>query len=165
MLVKFVNKWAFKIQSKKLHKLEKEPKEFVELIMHQMIVANDNIPDSIKSESDKWLKERGSQFNSFIKLARKMRLVAKENPIAEDNEDMPHSRHWATFPSGLKICFTLRDSVEGSMWHLSVSKIGGIITQDEIKSLVVAFFDHEKPIKKLRGTYDSNIVHFFQPID
>jgi len=159
-LIEFADKWAFTMKSKKLQDLRNQPREFVERVMHNMICAKKSIPIEIRRKSERWLN------NPFIKLAGKMKLVAKDNPITEDTYQMPHSRHWIDFSSGLKICFTLKTFFEdGPKWHLSASKVGRKIKQNEIDNLIAAFFDDSKPIESHSGLSDPNILHFWQKAD
>ncbi|ABO49529.1 hypothetical protein Dred_0994 [Desulforamulus reducens MI-1] len=166
-LIEFCNKWATKIELQYLAELKNQPRDFAELVMHQMILAKKDMPEEIKQESEEWIKKyrlaKYGSTNPLTELAREMTLVAKENPIIEDTFEMPHSRHWVDLPSGLRLCFTLkRLPDEIPFWHLSMSKEQGGILQEEIDNCVDAFFDKEREIDHQSGTINNGVLHFFQ---
>ena len=70
-------------------------------------------------------------------------------------------KHYHFFPNGLSICFTLDLLPEAEYWHLSIARIPGGPTPEEVELWRRAFFE-EEPIKELLGQIPGiNSRHFF----
>ncbi len=73
---------------------------------------------------------------------------------------VPPRQHYHTFPNGLTICFTL-DVLPGCrFWHLSIARVPGGSTPEEIDFWRHTFFD-EEPTVELPGQISGVLSRHF----
>ena len=61
---------------------------------------------------------------------------------------VPPRQHYHLFPNGLSLCFSLDVLPETQYWHLSIARIPGGPTKEEVELWRQAFFN-EEPIIQL----------------
>jgi len=74
---------------------------------------------------------------------------------------MPARRHYHHFPDGLSVCFTQDVLPMGQLWHLSVARVQGELTEEEVASWPKAFFDEEPDIRRPGEIHGPRAQHFF----
>lgn len=78
-------------------------------------------------------------------IVKKLKERARAHPW--EPFGIPPQEHYHNFPNGLSICFTL-DVLPGiKYWHLSIARVPGAPTQQEIEFWRRAFFDEEPTIE------------------
>ena len=79
---------------------------------------------------------------AIVKKLKENALAYPWTPVG-----VPPRRHYHIFPNGLQLCFTL-DILPGTRyWHLSITRIPGGATQQEIEFWRRAFFDEEPTVE------------------
>jgi len=73
----------------------------------------------------------------------------KEKALALPWEPLgvPPRQHYHILPNGLTICFTLDILPGARFWHLSIARVPGSLTPEEIEFWRHAFFDEEPTIE------------------
>lgn len=77
-----------------------------------------------------------------VKELKEKALASPRVPIS-----VPPRQHYHTFPNGLTICFTLDILPIGRYWHLSLARVPGSPTKEELDFWPRAFFDEEPSIE------------------
>lgn len=92
------------------------------------------------------MNEQARDVAAIVKeMKEKAALASPRVPIS-----VPPRQHYHTFPNGLTICFTLDNLPLGRYWHLSLARVPGSPTKEEVDFWPRAFFD-EEPLVKLLG--------------
>ena len=183
-LIEFSNEWAAKVKNERMPELKNQPKEFVELVMHEMITGISNIPDKIRAESEKWLEEfrqnhpdpddvpDDNLIDEAIYMVHKqvtrLKQMADRYPYL-DSSKAPDVRHFADLP-GLgapRICFTKVDRDGDGKWfyHLSVSSPEGRVDDSSVQFILNAF-DSPQSVTETPGKVNGGAIrHFWWPCD
>jgi hypothetical protein len=78
---------------------------------------------------------------------------------------VPPRQHYHVFPNGLSICFTLDILPETKYWHLSIARLPGGPTREEVELWRRAFFA-EDPTIELSGQLPGFLSrHFYWRYD
>ena len=191
-LIEFSNEWAAKVENKRMSELKNQPREFVELAMHEMIAGISNIPDEIREESEKWLEEfrqnhpdpddgtgdnlddeiEDELFDEAIHMIHAqinlLKQMADKYPYL-DSSKIPDIRHYADLPGigAPRICFTKRDRNGDGKWfyHLSVSSREGRVDNESVNFLLKAFGSPQNVAETPGELNGGTIRHFWWPCD
>ena len=77
-------------------------------------------------------------------IVKKLKETAQAHPWVPMR--IPPQEHYHSFPNGLSICFTLDVLPEIQYWHLSIARVPGDATPEEIELWCRAFFGEEPNI-------------------
>lgn len=97
-------------------------------------------------------------------IAKKLKETASAYPWVPSG--IPPREHYHSFPDGLTICFTLDVLPRGiRYWHLSIARMPGGPTKEEIELWRRAFFD-EEPTIEYPGRYPEGFSrHFYWGVE
>lgn len=74
---------------------------------------------------------------------------------------VPAQRHFHRFPNGLSVCFTQDVFPMGKFWHLSIARVGGVLTEGEANVWRQAFFDEEPDFEHEAELHGPAGRHFY----
>lgn len=96
-------------------------------------------------------------------IARKLKERALACPWVPSG--VPPWQHYHVFPDGLSICFTLDILPRAQYWHLSIARIPGGPTREEIELWRRAFFAEDPTIELLGRIPGFPTRHFYWRCD
>ena len=177
-LVELSNEWAPKLDNERMAEFKDQPRDLVELVMHQMIAGISGIPNDIRAESEKWLEEyhRNNQpdttqadeaYQKLFEEVSHLIQTADEYPHL-DSSEIPDARHFAVLPGpgAPRICFTKQDVNGDGNWfyHLSISSSEGDVDDTSAQFILMAFDPPETVTEEIpEEPSGKDIRHFCWP--
>lgn len=86
--------------------------------------------------------ERAKDIPAIVKTLKETAAASPWVPLG-----VPPRQHYHVFPNGLSLCFTLDILLGAQYWHLSIARVPGGPTPEEIELWRRAFFDEEPTIE------------------